>query len=696
MTALLVFNGFLDLLLAVVILRAEWQRRENQLLALAALVDAGRIAAIGLLISRGFVMTDALPQLACSLGRILVMCPVLEFTYAFPYGGRPRPWVRAVALSATALATLLALYPETSAWIGSWPFRVAYFSPFFIATIRAAWQNLARIRSEGSDIGERTFLAALIVRFGAELATSILITPFFPELLATAITFDMVVAVLSHSVAAYAVLKYRFFRVGGLVAESLLYGVFWLGCWTLVVGGAELAATEIHEPVLRALAFSGLMIVPLATWGLVARGAPLMKSALLYPFEGKRRRFKAVFETVLRESATMTDAAALCTLTRDAIASLSGGTVTLWKVAHSKSVASERGLLGPSLPVELAQYLQGALVPALHQRSQIEPRLAQAIALLGADALVPVRAQGQLMCAFSIKSRFVEQDMLDVASLLAEHLGNKLAHQAMRDYASNLQNQLEVSRHLSTLGSFAAAIAHDIRTPLTSVKMNLEIIRGWPELNCDMRECAEMALEELGRMNSYVSGMLDYVKPVQLRALDFDIRSLIEEAGRTLQPALDAHEVALRCAWSEASVPLSMRADVVRVKQVLLNLLENAADASLPGTTIDVAVSEVPDACVEIAIRDHGHGIAEFNLERVFEPFFTTREEGTGLGLAIVGKLVRAHGGSVRVTSRIGEGSTFTVRLPKGGAGSPELSLQTLPAIAGFADSAGAEFRAAE
>jgi signal transduction histidine kinase len=207
-------------------------------------------------------------------------------------------------------------------------------------------------------------------------------------------------------------------------------------------------------------------------------------------------------------------------------------------------------------------------------------------------------------------------------------------------------------------------VAHDIRTPLTSVKMNLEIIRGQSGMSADLVECADMALDEVKRMNDYVSGMLDYLKPIQLRAVEFDVRGLLDETLRTMQPLLDSRKVRVRSETCLDEPLPNLKADASRLKQVLMNLLENAADASSPGQLIQLSVAYHRPGQLTICVKDEGHGIAPSNLEKVFDPFFTTRDSGTGLGLAIVRKLVRAHGGEVQVTSKPGEGSAFTVSLP--------------------------------
>jgi signal transduction histidine kinase len=109
---------------------------------------------------------------------------------------------------------------------------------------------------------------------------------------------------------------------------------------------------------------------------------------------------------------------------------------------------------------------------------------------------------------------------------------------------------------------------------------------------------------------------------------------------------------------------LSITGDAQRLRQVLVNLVGNAAEASQPGAKVTLRAQSAENGNVAIEVEDHGRGIGADDLARIFEPFFTTRPDGTGLGLAICHKVVRAHGGELRVRSTLGEGSTFTVVLP--------------------------------
>jgi signal transduction histidine kinase len=267
--------------------------------------------------------------------------------------------------------------------------------------------------------------------------------------------------------------------------------------------------------------------------------------------------------------------------------------------------------------------------------------------------------EGALVGAFSIEGGLIDRDTYLVARELAARI-------ALVVERAEAVSALEDARRLAALGSFAAAIAHDIRTPLTSISLNVQILRRKAELAADpdIREHLDIALEELGRLDRSVAEILDVAKPVRLATQSIDVGELMETAASTLSPVLGEKQIALLTSLTGPSKSLHVQGDPQRLRQVLVNLVGNAAEASKPGAQVTLRASSADNGNVAIEVEDHGRGITTDDLARIFEPFFTTRPDGTGLGLAICHKVVRAHGGDIRVRSIVGEGSTFTVVLP--------------------------------
>jgi two-component system sensor histidine kinase HydH len=178
----------------------------------------------------------------------------------------------------------------------------------------------------------------------------------------------------------------------------------------------------------------------------------------------------------------------------------------------------------------------------------------------------------------------------------------------------------------------------------------------------DMEHFA-IALEELDRLSANVGELLDYAKPIHVGRASVDLRDVVEEASHAVQPHLSSRGLTLD-QRHDARLP-AVVGDAQRLRQVLVNLLENAANASQPGRAITIATRADGEGAVAIDVIDQGSGIDGADIGHIFEPFFTKRADGTGLGLAICQKVVSAHAGEIRVRSSPGAGSTFTVLLPR-------------------------------
>jgi signal transduction histidine kinase len=150
---------------------------------------------------------------------------------------------------------------------------------------------------------------------------------------------------------------------------------------------------------------------------------------------------------------------------------------------------------------------------------------------------------------------------------------------------------------------------------------------------------------------------------VKLTSQAIDVGDLLDTTAKGMTNVLSERGVALVLEPATSANGLTVNGDPLRLRQVLVNLVDNAANASQSGAEVILRATAANDH-VAIDIEDHGRGIGAEDLPKIFDPFFTTRPDGTGLGLAICHKVVRAHGGDIRVRSVVGGGSTFTVVLP--------------------------------
>jgi signal transduction histidine kinase len=229
--------------------------------------------------------------------------------------------------------------------------------------------------------------------------------------------------------------------------------------------------------------------------------------------------------------------------------------------------------------------------------------------------------------------------------------------------------QLEVGRseRLAALGQMAATLAHELGTPLNSVLGYTQLLlRDGPP---DEQASKLMVIEsQVQRMIETIRSVLDRTRDRELKRALVALGPLVSEAMALISARLAGREVVLRSEVPDVLPPVP--ADETALRQVLINLLTNAIDATEPPGSITVGAGLLPangrGRQLEITVRDSGHGMAADEVRRVFEPFYTTKApgRGTGLGLAIVDHIVRAHGGQVVVESTPGRGTTMRVRLP--------------------------------
>jgi signal transduction histidine kinase len=230
------------------------------------------------------------------------------------------------------------------------------------------------------------------------------------------------------------------------------------------------------------------------------------------------------------------------------------------------------------------------------------------------------------------------------------------------------QTLLERQQKLATLGTLAAGIAHEIRNPLTSLKARLYTLEKHLQVVPAARKDTDIISAEISRLERIVQDVLSFARPSDPKLETIAADTLIREVQGLMSPNLENRAVQLIV---ESSPELFIRADSGHLKQVLINLVRNAADAiDGAGTvTLRVRATRAPldgretDAVV-LEVSDTGKGIPPEIEKRLFDPFFSTKETGTGLGLPIAARIVERHGGVLQYQTRPGRGTTFGIVLP--------------------------------
>ena len=261
----------------------------------------------------------------------------------------------------------------------------------------------------------------------------------------------------------------------------------------------------------------------------------------------------------------------------------------------------------------------------------------------------------QLRHAFAIFSHASEQ-----LSGAYQELQEQVA-QLTRELAL-ANDELRRNQRLAVMGEMAAGLAHQLRTPLSTALLYTAHLAN-PALAGDERSgFAEKALERLRHLEYLIRDMLLFVKGDTAEWETVAISSLLAELKQVIEPQMSRRN--LHFSVHDASAGASLMADRNALSGAVVSLLENAMQAAPEGGRVTLECTQTVDAIV-LTVRDDGHGIAAEIQERLFEPFFTTRDEGTGLGLAMVRGVTQSLGGTVQVRSAPGTGSEFILRLPR-------------------------------
>ncbi|MFY9167911.1 Sensor protein ZraS [anaerobic digester metagenome] len=231
-----------------------------------------------------------------------------------------------------------------------------------------------------------------------------------------------------------------------------------------------------------------------------------------------------------------------------------------------------------------------------------------------------------------------------------------------------LTEKLIQAEKLAAVGQISAHVAHEIRNPLTSVLLHSELLEdeiGSNDENEEARELIRVIRREIDRLSQVTDEYLSYARLPHPKKLPVDPKREVESVVSMLMPELKRRsvEVTLKCPETLPNIMI----DRGQFKQLLINLIKNAEDAMPSGGNLEISLMKIKDNFL-LLVKDTGYGVPQEYLRRIFDPYFTTKENGTGLGLALVQYIANAHDGWVDVESQKGTGSTFIFSIPFGSA----------------------------
>ncbi|MFW6081677.1 MAG: ATP-binding protein [Desulfosalsimonas sp.] len=266
------------------------------------------------------------------------------------------------------------------------------------------------------------------------------------------------------------------------------------------------------------------------------------------------------------------------------------------------------------------------------------------------------------------------EDMHKKLSRRHNHLKEKmgLKEEKLRETDLILEKTRRVaerSEKFAAMGRMGAAVAHEIRTPLTSLKLFLESAQEQICSDPEDEEDFGVAMKQINRIETSINRFLDFVRPQDLVFSVMDVGELIKDVLYMIRPLANRQECSLE-SDIQPGLP-EIQGDRKLLAEAIVNLLVNSLEAVEEHGRVSVTAVEdhferngTKTPCVRIDISDTGHGIAEDQMESLFEPFYTTKASGTGLGLPLVMSTIKNHGGTIRVKSGAGEGTVFSLFIP--------------------------------
>jgi|SRR5580704_9434704 len=298
--------------------------------------------------------------------------------------------------------------------------------------------------------------------------------------------------------------------------------------------------------------------------------------------------------------------------------------------------------------------------------------LGKPVAGLFLDALPNGESQTHAEVRFDSAGTFRKTARIRVAALNVPERGRLGYVYALDDLTEirRLEREVRMQDRLAAVGRLAAAIAHEIRNPLTSIAGSVSMLSGVPEMSEEHRHLLDIVTRESHRLNGIITDFLAYSRGKQYHFDKADLVRLLQDTLTLMRHRMTAENTGITIESNFAFPEALVIADGDRIKQVFWNIAENAVRAMKEGGTLKVSIERLGDEW-QISFADTGTGMTPQQTEKIFEPFQSNFAGGTGLGLAVVYQIVQAHEGRIWARSKPGQGTTFILRLRSLDAGRP-------------------------
>jgi signal transduction histidine kinase len=225
-----------------------------------------------------------------------------------------------------------------------------------------------------------------------------------------------------------------------------------------------------------------------------------------------------------------------------------------------------------------------------------------------------------------------------------------------------IESELELSRRMAALGQLTSGVGHEVKNPINAIVVHLELLRNKmaPQDSPAIRHL-DVIQNEIQRLDRVVQTLVDFSRPVELRLQDQDLRSVVSSVLTLASAELETRDVQVQILLPDRPVIVKIDSDLIR--QALLNVVLNGGQAMANGGVLRVRLLEDARWAI-LSVQDEGEGIPDEIRSKIFNLYFTTKKDGSGIGLAMTYRIIQLHNGQLDVESRLGKGTTFTLRIP--------------------------------